>query len=168
MVLVSGTARDTPVGPPWMTMSSGYLRDGSKSAGLWRTPSIAAPSWLFHETTSRMLVTRAAVCAFMSVSFFGLASVAAATNTSGTDLASAPRNATRDPSRESVKLEPTHVSAGARRVTALVPGSMRNRYENVRCDAEKNSPFGFHATIDGSSSNAAVRTDGAPPVAGTV
>ena len=60
--------------------------------------------WLFHETTSSVLVVRAAVCVFMSVSFFGLASVAAATNTSGTDLASAPRNATRDPSRESVKL----------------------------------------------------------------
>src|SRR6185503_20320972 len=117
MVLVSGTARDTPVGPPWMTMSSGYLRDGSKSAGLWRTPSIAAPSWLFHETTSSVLVVSGAVCLFMSVSFLGLASVAAATNTSGTDLASEPRNATREPSREKVKPEPTHASAGARRVT---------------------------------------------------
>ena len=37
-----------------MTTSSGYLRDGSKSAGLIRMPSIAAPSFDFHCTTSRL------------------------------------------------------------------------------------------------------------------
>ena len=54
-MLVNGTARETPVGPPWITTSSGYLRDGSKSAGLCRTPSIVAPSWLFHDTSSSVL-----------------------------------------------------------------------------------------------------------------
>src|SRR6266571_6683572 len=53
-----------------MTTSSGYLRDGSKSIGLCRTPPIAAPSWLFHETTSSVPVIQLATCAFMSVSFF--------------------------------------------------------------------------------------------------
>src|SRR6185295_12067933 len=168
MALVKGMARDTPVGPPWMTMSRGYLRAGSKSAGLCRTPSIVAPSWLVHETTSRVLVTKPAVCAFMSVSFLGFASVAAATNTSGTERASDPRNATLEPSRESVKLDPTHASAGARRVTVLLEGSRRNKYEKVRCDAEKKSPLGLQATIDGSSSNDGVRTAGVPPAAGTV
>src|SRR6185295_14103720 len=70
MALVNGIARDTPVGPPWMTTSSGYLRDGSKSIGLCRTPSIVAPSWLFHETTSSVPVAQLATCAFMSVAFF--------------------------------------------------------------------------------------------------
>ena len=42
---------------------------GSKSAGLCRTPSIVAPSWLFHDTTSSVLAVQLAVCAFMSVSF---------------------------------------------------------------------------------------------------
>jgi hypothetical protein len=70
MVLVNGTARETPVGPPWMTTSNGYLRVGSKSSGLCSTPSIVVPSWLFHDTTSSALVVQPAVCAFMSVSFF--------------------------------------------------------------------------------------------------
>ena len=69
-MLVNGTARETPVGPPWITTSSGYFFAGSKSIGLWSTPSIVAPSWLFHETTSSVLVAQPAVCAFMSVSFF--------------------------------------------------------------------------------------------------
>ena len=62
-----------------MTTSSGYLREGSKSAGLCSTPSIAAPSWLFHETTSSEPIAKRAICAFMSVSFVGFESVAGAT-----------------------------------------------------------------------------------------
>src|SRR5215217_1472101 len=129
MVLVSGTDRETPVGPPWITTSRGYLRDGSKSAGLCRTPSMAAPSWLFHDTTSRVPIAKRAICAFMSVSFVGFASVAGPTNTSAIDAASAPKNAAREPSRESVKFEPTQAAAGERRVTAFDAGSSRNRYE---------------------------------------
>src|SRR6185503_7866223 len=123
-----------PVGPPWMTISSGYLRDGSKSAGLCSTPSMAAPSWLFQETISRVPMAKRASCAFMSVSLTGLASEDGATNTSATDRASAPRKATRLPSRDNEKLEPTQASDGARRAIALLEGSSRKRYEKVRCD----------------------------------
>src|SRR5262249_56428526 len=113
-------ARETPVGPPWITTSSQYLRDGVKSTGLWRTPSIVAPSWLFHDTISSVLVVQFAVCAFMPVSFFVCCGVrlepdsaseeTGATNTSAIDFASEPRQATFDASREKLKLEPTHES----------------------------------------------------------
>src|SRR5205814_9064388 len=93
---------------------------------------------------------------------------ASATTTSAIDLASEERKATREPSREKLKLDATDASTGARRVTAFVAGSRRNRCENVRCEAEKNSPLVFHATIDASSSNAVVSAVGAPPLAGTV
>jgi len=53
-------------------------------------------------------------------------------------------------------------------VTVFVRGSRRYRDEYVPCEAEKKRPFGFHATIDGSSSNDDDRTVGAPPFAGTV
>src|ERR1041385_4977946 len=46
--------RDTPVGPPWMTTSSGYFLDGSKCAGLCSTPSMGMPSLLFQETSSTL------------------------------------------------------------------------------------------------------------------
>jgi hypothetical protein len=52
-------------------------------------------------------------------------------------------------------------------VTVFVPASRRYRYEYVRWEAEKKRPFGFHATIDGSSSNDDDRTVGVPPPAGT-
>src|SRR5258705_8627514 len=168
MALVNGTARDTPVGPPWITTSSGYLRAGLKSTGLWRIPSIVATSWLFHDTTSSVLVAQFAACAFMSVIRLGLAMVTGATAISAIDLASEARNATRDPSRETLKLDPTDASAGARRVTGFAAGSRRNKCENVRCAAGRNSPLVFHATIDASSSNAVVRAAGAPPLAGTI
>src|SRR5438128_11310114 len=103
----------------------------------------------------------------MSVIFLGLAIVAGATTTSAIDFASDARKATRDPSREKVKLDPTD-SAAPRRVTVFVSGSRRNRCENARCEAEKNSPLVFHSTIDASSSNAVVRAVGAPPLAGMV
>jgi hypothetical protein len=67
-----------------------------------------------------------------------------------------------------VKLEPTDASAGASRANLPLPGSIRNKYENVRWEAEKKSPFGFQATIDGFSSNEDVRTTGVPPAAATV
>src|SRR5438445_692304 len=139
-----------------MTTSSGYLRAGLKSTGLWRTPSIVAPSWLFHDTTSSVLVVQLAVCAVKSVSWRGTCIEAGATKTSAIDFASEARNATRDPSLEKVKLDPTDASAGASRVTVFVSGSRRKRCEKVRCDAEKNRPFVFQATIDASSSNAVV------------
>src|SRR5256885_3501977 len=104
----------------------------------------------------------------MAVILLGPAIVAGATTISAIDFASDARKATRDPSRDKLKLDPTDASAGARRVTVFVPGSRRNRCENVRCEAEKNNPLVFHATIDASSSNAVVRAVGAPPPAGTV
>jgi hypothetical protein len=99
------------------------------------------PSRLFHDTTSSVLVVQFLVWAFMSVSFFGFAGVARAMNTSAMLVASAARNATVEPSRERLKLEPTHASAGARRVIALLSGSSLNRYENVFCPAAKYKPF---------------------------
>ena len=91
---------------------AGVLREESKSAGLWRMPSIAAPSWLFHETTSSVLVMKGAVCVCMSGSFFGLASVAAATKHLRHRPGVRAEKRDRRPSRESVKLEPTDVSRG--------------------------------------------------------
>jgi hypothetical protein len=55
-----------------MTTSSGYFRPATNPDGLCRTPSIAAPSRLVHDTTSIALFVQAAVCAVRSVSFFGL------------------------------------------------------------------------------------------------
>src|ERR1700745_3294346 len=100
-----------------MTTSSGYLRDGSKSTGLCRTPSMVAPSWLFQETTSSVLVFQFDVCALVSVSLRAVVSdVTGATNTSASDFGSEPRNATVEPSRDSEKPDITTASRGARRV----------------------------------------------------
>src|SRR5438094_4739408 len=176
MTLVNGTALDTPVGPPWMTTSSGYFLVASKSSGLCSTPSMVVPSWLFHETISSALVRHFAVCAEKSVSFVGRGACTApassvlmfAANTSGSDSGSEPTYATVDPSRERLNAVITALSAGARRTTARVCGSRRYRYDHVRCSAPKNRPFGFHATGDGSSSKPAVRTVGMPPADATV
>src|SRR2546422_2049801 len=149
-----------------MTTSSGYLRRASKSAGLCSTPSIVVPSWLFHETTSRELPTQPVVCAFMSVNLRGDVNVAGATYTSDIVFESAPRNATFAPSREKVKLDPIHSSAGARRVVVFVAGSSRYRYDHVCCDAEKKIPPAFHASSDGFSSNDIVSGSIVPPEAG--
>ena len=46
-----------PVGPPWITTNNGYFFAGSKSFGRLRTPSIVAPSVLFHDTTSEIAFT---------------------------------------------------------------------------------------------------------------
>src|SRR6185503_194975 len=100
-----------------MTISSGYLRDGSKSTGLCSTPSIVAPSWLFHETTSSVLVVQFDAGALVSVSLRAVDSDAVgATNTSAIDLASDPRNATVNPSRANENENVTTASRGARRV----------------------------------------------------
>src|SRR6266850_4129053 len=165
-----------------MTTSSGYLRDRSKSNGLCSTPSIVAPSWLFHDTTSSVLVAQFNVCALVSVSFFArrvrlapdTTDSRGATNTSAIDVGSDPRNATDDPSRESENDDMTTASPGASRVISggvrlePDPTSSRNRYDHVCCDAEKNRPLGFHATRFGSSSNAELRGAGTPPLDETV
>src|SRR3954451_21419680 len=103
-----------------MTTSSGYFRAGSKLDGLWRTPSIVTPSWLFHDTTSSVLVVQLAVCELKSVSLRGSVRLKPdatsrtpdATCTSGIVLASAPRYANAAPSAESEKLELTVCSEG--------------------------------------------------------
>src|SRR2546425_12707443 len=111
-----------------MTTSSGYLRDGSKSNGLCSTPSIVAPSWLFHDTTSSVLVAQFDVCTLVSVSFFACrvrlepdtTDSRGATNTSAIDFGSVPRNATVDLSREMGNENMTTESLGPRRETVLV------------------------------------------------
>src|SRR3954451_2344307 len=155
-----------------MTTSSGYFRAGSKLDGLWRTPSIATPSWLFHDTTSSVLVVQLAVCALKSVSLRGSVRLKPdatsrtpdatsrtvdatsrtldATYTSGIVFASAPRYAYAAPSTDNEKLEPTMRSEGPIFAIDFVCASRRNKYEYVRSLAEKNRPFRFHATIDGS------------------
>src|SRR5580765_3529132 len=110
-------ARDTPVGPPWITTSNGYFFDASKSAGLCRTPSIVAPSWLFHDTTSSVLAVQPAVCAFMSVSFL------APTYTSLIVFAPARRHAIVWPSFDTEKLELTVASGAGTFAIALDSGS---------------------------------------------
>ena len=57
---------------------------------------------------------------------------AGATKTSAIDFASDTRNATLDPSREKLKLDPTDPSDAPRRVTDLVSGSRRNNDANER------------------------------------
>src|SRR6185369_11443177 len=111
-----------PVGPPWMTTSRGYFFAGSKSAGLCSTPSIVAPSWLFHDTTSSVPAGQPAVCAFRSVSFFD------PTNTSAIDVASERSDAIVSPSFEREKLELTVRSTGDTFVIALVSGFSLYRY----------------------------------------
>src|SRR5438876_225024 len=104
----------------------------------------------------------------MVVSFFGLRIAASATKTSGTAFGSLARKAMAEPSFETLALERTLASDGARRVIIFVAGSSRYRYDHVCCAAANNNPFGFQATIDGFSSNDAVKTAGMPPAAGTV
>jgi hypothetical protein len=70
-VLEYAVGRDVPVGPPWITTSSGYFFPDAKPDGLCSTPSTKVPSWLFHETVSIGPFVHFAVCAVMSVSFFG-------------------------------------------------------------------------------------------------
>ena len=108
-----------------MTTSSGYFRPAAKSGGLCRTPSIVAPSWLFHDTTSRVVAVHADVCAFMSVSLRADFKLEGPTKTSAIDFESAPRKAIAEPSRDSEKPDPIHSSAGARRSIALLDGSSR-------------------------------------------
>ena len=59
-----------PVGPPWITTSSGYRFPAWKPTGLCRTPSIAAPSWLFQVMSSGVRCGHDATCADMAVNCF--------------------------------------------------------------------------------------------------
>src|SRR5438552_14486051 len=131
-----------PVGPPWMTTSSGYLRGSlvraelaPPSTGLCRTPSIVVPSWLFHDTTSSVLVAQLRVCALKSVSLIGGVRLAggvrlkpdatSATNTSPIDFASLPINATIEPSCVKLNVDRTDSSDAASRRIVFVAGSNR-------------------------------------------
>src|SRR6185436_8441763 len=102
----------------------------------------------------------------MSVSFFGGAVPPPATYSSAIDRASARRYAYTLPSFESEKPECAAGSAGVTFAIALVAASRRYRWAYVRSLAEKKRPFGFQATMFGSSSKAEVRTAGVPPPAG--
>src|SRR4029077_15887666 len=105
-----------------------------KLDGLCSTPSMAAPSWLFQETTSSAPVAQLVVCALKSVSFLavrpGAASVRVspdATHTSAILLASAPRYAHAAPSADSEKFELTLCSTGPIFTIVFDAGSRRNR-----------------------------------------
>src|SRR3977135_2449892 len=54
-----------------MIQSIGYFLVALKLAGLIRTPSMVAPSLLFHEITSRVPRVKARACSVMSVSLRG-------------------------------------------------------------------------------------------------
>jgi hypothetical protein len=82
---------------------------------------MAAPSWLFHDTTSSVLVVQFVVWLFMSVSFLF------ATYSSAIDFASARRYAIASPSLDSEKPEFTVWSTGEIFVTVFVVGSRRYR-----------------------------------------
>src|SRR6186713_1713299 len=107
-----------------MTTSSGYLREGSKSNGLCSTPSIVAPSWLFHETISSVLLVQPPVCALVSVSFL-VRLKPDATYSSDIDFASERRYAYVLPSFVNEKLEFTAGSAAVTLAIALVATSRR-------------------------------------------
>src|SRR6185295_2189317 len=114
-----------PVGPPWMMTRSGYFLPGWKPIGLWRTPSIVAPSWLFHDTTSSALFAHFAVCAVKSVSLRALSEVATgATKISPSVDPSWAENAAHWPSGVRLNPDPIHCSDGAYFFTVLVAGSM--------------------------------------------
>src|SRR5436190_6891099 len=151
-----------------MTTRSGYFFAASKSAGLCRTPSIAAPSWLFQETTSSVLAAQLRVCALKSVSLRASVNPEPAVNTSLIAVASDERYAIFEPSRVKLKLDWTALPGAPTRAAVFVAGSSRNRPADVFCEAEKNRPARLQSAIDGSSSNDAVSGVGAPPDAGTV
>src|SRR6187431_2872897 len=124
-VLEYAFGREIPVGPPWMTTRSGYFFPAWNPIGLCRTPSIVAPSWLFHDTTSSALFAHFAVCAVMSVSLRGSSLVATrATWISGRVDPSCAENAAHCPSGVRLNPDPIHCSDGAYFFTALVAGSM--------------------------------------------
>jgi hypothetical protein len=60
-----------------MTTNSGYFRLGSNPAGLCSTPSIVAPSRLFHDTISALPTGQPRICRVMSVIAIGRATPAA-------------------------------------------------------------------------------------------
>src|SRR5579864_1177328 len=125
MVDVNGIARETPVGPPCTTTSSGYLMAGLKSAGLCNTPSMAAPSLLVQLTTSSVPLRQPDVCAFRFVSVRAPARLL--TTTSAIEDASARRHALVDPSSESVQALVTVRSTGFTLVAVRAPTSSRYR-----------------------------------------
>src|SRR6476660_2061001 len=114
LVLENAVGRDVPVGPPWMTTRSGYFFPAWKPIGLCRTPSMVAPSWLFHETTSSALLAHDAICAVMSVSLRGLSDgVSGAMKISPSVEASAAEKAAHCPSGVRLKPDPIQRSEGA-------------------------------------------------------
>src|SRR4029077_12793971 len=125
LVLEYALGRETPVGPPWITTRSGYLRPAWKPTGLCRPPSTSAPSWLFHEITSSALAGQPATCFVMSVSLRGFSAVAiGATYSSPSVEASDAVNAVHWPSGVMLKPDPIHLSDGVYRLIARVAGSM--------------------------------------------
>src|SRR5262245_34820173 len=112
-VLEYATGREVPVGPPWITTSSGYFLPGTNPTGLCRTPSIVVPSWLFHDTTSMVPFGHFAVWAVMSVSFRGFSTAATGdTYTSAIVPASLAVYATVRPSGVRLNADPMNASAG--------------------------------------------------------
>ena len=120
-----------------MTHSSGYRFAGSKSAGLINTPSMSAPSLLFHEITSRVPSVKSAACDVMSVSLRGANGCTSVTKSSGSEAGEPAVKATRRPSRVTVNPPPIRSSPPDTRAMAPVAGSSRNRWPAVFCRAEK-------------------------------
>ena len=139
-MLVNGTARDDPGRPAVNHDEQRILARASKSIGLCNTPSIVVPSWLFHATTSRVLVVQFEVCAFMSVSLRGCRGLGHRLRDVNLchRLGSDSRNATADPSFDIVTFDMTTVSDGASRFTALLSGStVEVRPRPLRCGEEQ-------------------------------
>src|SRR5580765_820394 len=156
-----------PVGPPCVTTSSGYFFEGEKSFGLTRTPSIAAPSLLVHDTTSRDPTTKGASWADMSVSFAGPAKSIPTRNTSAIDVGEPAVKATRLASFERVTPDPISESGVLARVIALLVTSSEKRCPVVfwRPWNQMRSPV--HAIRFGSSSKLSDIEVTGPPVAAT-
>ena len=132
------------MGPPWMMTRSGEGDPGFQPAGFRKTPSITAPSELFHDTTSLVPSVIEATWLPRSDIFLALPPVVPA-NTSGYREAELPRNATLVPL--SLKEKPAAMGwPRFTRDTVFAVGSSLNRPASVLRLAARKIPVLFQAT----------------------
>src|ERR1700682_945701 len=156
-----------PVGPPWITHSSGYFFDGSRFAGLISTPSIVAPSLDFQLMTSRLPSCQLRIGSLMAVTTRGTHGVVLLTAISG----SAPGEATVKPTFDppDVRENPLNIplSGPDTRVTRPLAGSSRKRCAAVLWDPANQMAPARHWRSPGFSSKLSVSDRGVPPLAAT-
>ena len=100
--------------------SSAYFFEGSKSAGLINTPSIIAPSWLFHEMSSRVPRVNCLACSVMFVRARGEKLFTSEMNISFSETGELAEKAIRCPSRVREKPPAIKLSGPVMRVIRAV------------------------------------------------